>query len=50
VPIAIAIALTTDQKRVADLEDDFASSAPSYLLGAAAAAIVIKVTESSATG
>jgi hypothetical protein len=34
-------------ERVADLEDRLRSSAPSYLLGAAAAAVVIKVTESS---
>ena len=47
VPIAIAIALTTDQSAWRIWKTDFASSAPSYLLGAAAAAVVIKVTETS---
>ena len=47
VPIAIAIALTTDQNAWRIWKSDFASSAPSYLLGAAAAAVVIKVTETS---
>src|SRR5437879_4565115 len=47
VPIAIAIALTTDQSAWRIWKSDFASSAPSYLLGAAAAAVVIKVTETS---
>jgi PAS domain S-box-containing protein len=47
VPIAIAIALTTKQNAWRIWKTDFASSAPSYLLGAAAAAVVIKVTESS---
>jgi PAS domain S-box-containing protein len=47
VPIAIAIALTTNQNAWRIWKSDFASSAPSYLLGAAAAAVVIKVTESS---
>ena len=47
VPIAIAIALTTNQSAWRIWKSDFASSAPSYLLGAAAAAIIIKVTESS---
>jgi PAS domain S-box-containing protein len=47
VPIAIAIALTTNQSAWRIWKTDFASSAPSYLLGAAAAAVVIKVTESS---
>ena len=47
VPIAIAIALTTNQSAWRVWKTDFASSAPSYLLGAAAAAVVIKVTESS---
>src|SRR5581483_11423159 len=45
VPIAIAIALTTSQNAWRIWKSDFASSAPSYLLGAAAAAVVIKVTE-----
>ena len=47
VPIAIAIALTTNQSAWRIWKSDFASSAPSYLLGAIAAAVVIKVTESS---
>src|SRR5207237_10794675 len=47
VPIAIAIALTTDQNAWRIWKSDFASSAPSYLLGAAAAAVLIKVTETS---
>jgi PAS domain S-box-containing protein len=50
VPIAIAIALTTNQNAWRIWKSDFASSAPSYLLGAAAAAVVIKVTESSGYG
>jgi len=47
IPIAFAIALTTNQSAWRIWKTDFASSAPSYLLGAAAAAVVIKVTESS---
>jgi PAS domain S-box-containing protein len=47
VPIAIAIAFTTHQDAWYVWKSEFASSAPSYLLGAAAAAIVIQVTESS---
>jgi PAS domain S-box-containing protein len=47
VPIAVAIALTTNQSAWRIWKSDFASSAPSYLLGAFAAAVVIKVTESS---
>jgi PAS domain S-box-containing protein len=47
VPIAFAIALTTHQSAWRIWKSDFASSAPSYLLGAIAAAVVIKVTESS---
>jgi PAS domain S-box-containing protein len=47
IPIAIAIALTTNQNAWRIWKTDFASSAPSYLLGAAAAAAVISVTESS---
>ena len=47
VPIALAIAFTTNQDAVRIWKTDFASSAPSYLLGAVAAAVVIKVTESS---
>jgi PAS domain S-box-containing protein len=47
VPIAVAIALTTNQKPWRIWKTDFASSAPNYLLGALAAAVIIKVTESS---
>ena len=47
VPIALAIALTTKQSAWRIWKTDFASSAPSYLLGALAAAVVIQVTESS---
>jgi PAS domain S-box-containing protein len=47
VPIALAIALTTSQNAWRIWKTDFASSAPSYLLGAAAAAAVIKITEMS---
>jgi PAS domain S-box-containing protein len=47
VPIAFAIALTTRQSAWRIWKTDFASSAPSYLLGAVAAAIVVKVSESS---
>jgi PAS domain S-box-containing protein len=46
VPIAIAIALTTRQSAWRIWKSEFASSAPSYLLGAVAAAVVIAVTES----
>jgi PAS domain S-box-containing protein len=47
IPIAVAIALTTNQSAWRIWKTDFASSAPSYLLGATAAAVVISVTESS---
>ena len=47
VPIAIAIALATNQSWARIWKTDFASSLPSYLLGAAAAAVVIQVSESS---
>ena len=47
VPIAIAIALTTRQHAWRVWKTDFVASAPSYILGAAAAAVVIQVTESS---
>jgi len=47
IPIAVAIALTTNQSAWRIWKTDFASSVPSYLLGAAAAAVVIQVTESS---
>ncbi len=46
VPIAIAIALTTRQSAWRVWRTEFASSAPSYLIGAAAAVIAIAVTES----
>jgi PAS domain S-box-containing protein len=47
VPIAIAIALTTDQSSWRVWKSDFASSAPSYLLGAMVAAVITKVMQSS---
>jgi len=47
VPIAVAIALATRQEAWRVWKTDFASSAPSYALGAAAAVVVIAVTESS---
>jgi PAS domain S-box-containing protein len=45
VPIAVAIALTTSQSAWRVWKSDFLSSAPSYLLGAAVAAVVIQVTQ-----
>jgi PAS domain S-box-containing protein len=47
VPIAIAIALSTSQSAFGIWKRELASSLPSYLLGAAAAAIVLAVTERS---
>jgi PAS domain S-box-containing protein len=47
IPIAIAIALTTGQSAWRIWKSDFAPSAPSYLLGAVAAAVVIAVSQSS---
>jgi PAS domain S-box-containing protein len=47
IPLAFAIALTTNQNAWKIWRMDFAPSAPSYLVGAAAAAIVIKVSETS---
>jgi PAS domain S-box-containing protein len=47
IPIAIAIGLTTRQSAWRVWQTDFASNAPNYLLGAAAAAVVIQVTQSS---
>ena len=47
IPIAIAIGLTTGQSAWRIWKSDFASSAPSYFLGAAAAAVVIAVSKSS---
>jgi PAS domain S-box-containing protein len=43
--VAVAIALTTNQKPWHVWKADFASSAPSYVLGAAAAVVVIAVIE-----
>ena len=47
VPIAIAIALSTNQSAVRIWRTELAPSLPSYVLGAAASAIVLAVTESS---
>ena len=47
VPIALAIALTTNQSAWRIWKTEFASSAPSYFLGALAAAVVIAVTQTS---
>ena len=47
VPIALAIAFTTNQNAWRIWKTDFASSAPSYLLGAVTATAVIKVTQTS---
>ncbi len=47
VPIAVAIALSTSQNAFGIWKRELASSLPSYLLGAAAAVIVLAVTESS---
>jgi PAS domain S-box-containing protein len=47
VPIAIAIALTTNQSAWRIWKTDFASSATSYVIGAIAAVVIIAVTESS---
>src|SRR5580765_7325637 len=47
VPIALAIALSTDQSAFRIWKRELASSLPSYLLGAAAATIVLAVTERS---
>jgi len=45
IPLAFAIALTTNQNAWRIWRTDFLPSAPSYLVGAAAAAIVIKVVK-----
>jgi PAS domain S-box-containing protein len=50
VQIALAIALSTRQNAWRIWKSDFASSAPSYLLGAIAAVVVIAVTESAGYG
>jgi PAS domain S-box-containing protein len=47
VPIAIAVGLTTNRSAWHIWKTDFMSSAPSYLLGALAAAVVLQVTERS---
>ena len=47
IPIAIAIALTTEQSAWIVWKSEFASTAPNYLLGAIAAAVVMAVMESS---
>ncbi len=47
IPIALAIALSTSQSAFRIWKRELASSLPSYLLGAAAAAIVLAVTEKS---
>jgi PAS domain S-box-containing protein len=47
VPIAIAIALATHQSAWRIWRTDFLPNVPSYVLGAAAAAVVLAVTESS---
>jgi PAS domain S-box-containing protein len=47
VPIALAIALSTNQSGFGIWKRELAPSLPSYLLGAAAAAIVLAVTERS---
>jgi len=45
--VALAVALTTHQNAWRIWKSDFASSAPSYLLGAAAAEVMIAVTSTS---
>ena len=50
IPIAVAIALTTTQSAWRVWRTEFASSLPSYVLGAASAAVVLQVTESSGYG
>ena len=50
VPIAIAIALTTNQNAWKVWKTDFAGSAGNYLLGAAAAVVVTAVIESAGLG
>jgi PAS domain S-box-containing protein len=50
VQIALAIGLSTKQDPWRIWKSDFASSAPSYLLGALAAVVVIAVTESAGYG
>ncbi|MGE3512616.1 MAG: PAS domain S-box protein, partial [Vicinamibacterales bacterium] len=47
IPIALVIALTTDQSAWVIWKSEFAPTAPSYLAGAAAAAIIIAVVERS---
>jgi PAS domain S-box-containing protein len=45
IPIAVAIALTTNQSAWRIWKTEFASSVPNYMLGAGAAAIVIAATD-----
>jgi PAS domain-containing protein len=47
IPIAIAIALTTNQKAWAIWRTEFAPNVGNYLIGAIAAAVIIQVTETS---
>jgi PAS domain S-box-containing protein len=47
IPIAVAVGLAAGQSAWGVWKSEFASSAPSYLLGVAAAAIMIQVTHSS---
>src|SRR6185295_11884308 len=47
VPIAVAIALTTSQNAWRVWKTDFAPSISSYVLGIAAAAVIVEVTERS---
>ena len=50
IPIAVAIALTTNQSPWRIWRTDFAPSAPSYVIGAAAAAAVVSVAARSGYG
>jgi PAS domain S-box-containing protein len=47
IPIAMAIALTTNQRAWGVWRSDFAPNAGSYLIGAIAAVVIIKVTQTS---
>ena len=50
IPIAFAIALTTEQSAWVIWKSEFAPAAPSYMLGAGAAAVIIAVVASSGFG
>ncbi len=50
IPIAFAIALTTDQNAWVIWKSEFAPTAPNYMLGAGTAAVVIAVVERSGYG